>query len=102
MIKEILIDTKPEQTRVAILEDGELAELHVESAERRKLFGNIYRGKIERVLPGMQCAFVDIGTGKNAHLSADDVVSVKNIGSLRIESMVKQDRKLQSRWLKRK
>ena len=95
MIKEILIDTKPEQTRVAILEDGELAELHVESAERRKLFGNIYRGKIERVLPGMQCAFVDIGTGKNSYLSADDVVSVKkNIGSLRIESMVKQGQEI--------
>lgn len=100
MIKEILIDTKPEQTRVAILEDGELVELHIESADNRKHTGNIYRGKIERVLPGMQCAFVDIGGDKNAYLSVDDVIPLKkhiseiNISSVKIENMVKQGQEI--------
>ncbi|HEY8422391.1 MAG TPA: Rne/Rng family ribonuclease [Thermoclostridium sp.] len=100
MIKEILVDTKPGQTRIAILEDGELAELHIETADKTKLIGNIYRGKVERVLPGMQCAFVDIGIGKNAYLSADDVVLRKNHpyekdnGTVKIENMVKQGQEI--------
>jgi ribonuclease G len=73
MIKDILVDIKPDQTRVAILEDGELAEIYMDSPEQKKLFGNIYRGKVERVLPGMQCAFVDIGLDKNAFLYAGDI-----------------------------
>lgn len=95
MVKDILIDKKPELTRIAILEDGELAELHVETADRTGITGNIYRGRVERVLPGMQCAFVDIGTGKNAYLSAEDVISVKKLfygnrpGHAKIESMIK-------------
>lgn len=75
MIKDILVDTRPEQTRVAIIEDGELAELYVDTPEQVKLLGNIYRAKVERVLPGMQCAFVDIGLDKNAFLYADDIAS---------------------------
>lgn len=74
MIKDILVDTKPDQTRVAILEDGELAEIYIETPEQEKLFGNIYRGRVERVLPGMQCAFVDIGLDRNAFLYAGDIV----------------------------
>lgn len=73
MIKEILVDIKPDQTRVAILEDGELAEIYMDSPGQKKLIGNIYRGKVERVLPGMQCAFVDIGLEKNAFLYAGDI-----------------------------
>lgn len=73
MIKDILVDSKPDQTRVAILEDGELAEIYMDSPGQQKLFGNIYRGKVERVLPGMQCAFVDIGLDKNAFLYAGDI-----------------------------
>jgi ribonuclease G len=73
MIKDILVDSKPGQTRVAILEDGELAEIYMDLPEQQKLFGNIYRGKVERVLPGMQCAFVDIGLDKNAFLYAGDI-----------------------------
>ncbi|MBP7175586.1 MAG: Rne/Rng family ribonuclease [Thermoclostridium sp.] len=73
MIKDILVDVKPEQTRVAIMEDGELAEIYMDSPEHKKLIGNIYRGKVERVLPGMQCAFVDIGLDKNAFLYAGDI-----------------------------
>lgn len=100
MVKEILIDTKHSVTRVAILEDGELVELHIESADKRKLTGNIYRGKIERVLPGMQCAFVDIGTDRNAYLSVDDVMLVKyhnlvkEAETIKIENKIKQGQEI--------
>lgn len=79
MIKDILVDSKPDQTRVAILEDGELAEIYMDSPEQLKLFGNIYRGKVERVLPGMQCAFVDIGLDKNAFLYAGDICTAASL-----------------------
>lgn len=98
MIKEILIDTKSDQTRAAFLEDGELVELHIELNEKEKHLGNIYRGKVDRVLPGMQCGFIDIGTGKNAYLSADDVLQVNrndnNRGSLKIENAIRQGQEL--------
>jgi ribonuclease G len=83
MVKDILVDSKPNKTRVAILEDGELAELYIETPESKKLYGNIYRGKVERVLPGMQCAFVDIGMDKNAFLYAGDVLPKKDAKSCR-------------------
>jgi len=95
MVKEILVDTKPELTRIAILEDGELAELHIEPSGKSGVAGNIYRGKVERVLSGMQCAFVDIGMGKNAYLSAEDVITPKKqlyetaLRQPKIESMLK-------------
>ncbi len=95
MVKEVLVDSKPEKTRIAILEDGELAELHIEYPGSTKLAGSIYRGRVDRVLPGMQCAFVDIGAGKNAYLSAEDIVSAKkhllgkDNGHVKIEKLVK-------------
>lgn len=78
MIKEILVDSKPELARAAVLEDGELAELYIERPNQKKLVGSIYRGKVERVLPGMQCAFVDIGLEKNAFLYVGDIFSGDN------------------------
>ncbi|MGI6668885.1 MAG: Rne/Rng family ribonuclease [Acetivibrionales bacterium] len=63
--------------RVALLEDGELAELYIERADSERMAGNIYRGKVTSVLPGMQAAFVDIGYEKNAFLYAGDVVAKK-------------------------
>lgn len=94
MLKEILIDTKAEITRVAVLEDGELAELHVEYSNKASLAGNIYRGKVESVFPGMQCAFVNIGTEKNAYLSTDDTVTAqkqpdKKSRPMKIEGILK-------------
>ena len=81
MIREVLIDIKPSETRAALLEDGELVELHIELNEKEEFHGNIYRGKVERVLSGMQCAFIDIGIDKNAYLSADDVLPISNTNS---------------------
>src|SRR6185436_17230267 len=72
--REILISGSPRETRVAILEDDRLVELLVDHPETRRSVGNIYRGRVEAVLPGIQAAFVDIGLGKSAFLHASDLV----------------------------
>lgn len=77
MNKEIVIDINRLETRVALLEDGELAELFIERKGHERLVGNIYKGIVQNVLPGMQAAFVDIGLPKNAFLYARDVVNQK-------------------------
>jgi ribonuclease G len=74
MKREILINAAPRETRVAILEDGELVELLVDRPEARRMVGDVYLGKVEAVLPGIQAAFVDIGTEKSAFLHASDLV----------------------------
>lgn len=71
---ELLINVTPSETRIAMIERGTLQEIHVEREAKRGLVGNIYKGKISRVLPGMQAAFVDIGLEKAAFLHASDIV----------------------------
>ncbi|WP_133405678.1 ribonuclease G [Parashewanella tropica] len=71
---ELLINVTPSEARVALIEDGSLQEVHIERRTKRGLVGNIYKGKISRVLPGMQAAFVDIGLDKAAFLHASDIV----------------------------
>ena len=73
MSKTILIDSLCGETRLALLEDGALAELYFESKGHEKLTGNIYLGRVETVLPGMNAAFVNIGLEKNAFLYAGDI-----------------------------
>ncbi|MGR4065642.1 MAG: Rne/Rng family ribonuclease [Vulcanimicrobiaceae bacterium] len=83
MSTEILISSDPWENRVAILEDGELAELYIERDER--VIGSIYKGKVHNVLPGMGAAFVDIGLGRNAFLYVDDINKQPlNIGDVEI------------------
>ena len=65
---EILINVTPQETRVAVLQQGVVQELHVERASSRGLVGNIYLGLVSRVLPGMQSAFVQIGLDRAAFL----------------------------------
>ncbi|HEX8726499.1 MAG TPA: Rne/Rng family ribonuclease [Gemmatimonadaceae bacterium] len=74
MKREILINATPRETRVAILEDDQLVELLVDRPEARRMVGDIYYGRVEAVLPGIQAAFVDIGTEKSAFLHASDLV----------------------------
>ncbi len=76
--KEIVVDINPCQTRVAMLENGELAEIYIERVGRERLVGNIYKGCVANVLPGMQAAFVDIGLEKNAFLYAGDILVDKS------------------------
>ncbi len=73
MSEEILINVTPRETRVALLENGVLQEIFIERARRRGLVGNIYKGRVCRVLPGMQAAFVDIGLERAAFLHASDI-----------------------------
>jgi ribonuclease G len=74
--KEIAINTTEYETRVAILEDGVLVELQVERAGSDRMVGDIYKGKISSVLPGMQAAFVDIGLERAAYLHSSDIGKV--------------------------
>jgi ribonuclease G len=71
---EIVINVSPRETRAALLENGVLQELFVERASRRGLTGNLYKGRVSRVLPGMQAAFIDIGLERTAFLHASDIV----------------------------
>lgn len=74
MVKDILIYSKDGRYCIAVLEDNELSELHIENNDGKSIAGSIYRGRVERVLPGMQAAFVDIGLGQNAYLNVNDAV----------------------------
>jgi ribonuclease G len=75
---EILINVTPSEVRAAVLENGILQEVHIERAERRGIIGNVYKGSVSRVLPGMQAAFVDIGTNRTAFLHASDIVRARD------------------------
>ena len=74
MKREILINAAPRETRIAILEDEKLVELLVDRPDNRRMVGDIYLGRVDAVLPGIQAAFVDIGTEKSAFLHASDLV----------------------------
>ncbi|MGH8313216.1 MAG: ribonuclease E/G, partial [Gammaproteobacteria bacterium] len=74
MSEEILINVTPRETRVALLDNGVVQELHIERLQRRGLVGNIYKGRVSRVLPGMQAAFIDAGLERTAFLHAADVL----------------------------
>jgi ribonuclease G len=71
---ELLVNVTPRETRVAVIENGMLQETFIERANSRGLVGNIYKGRVCRVLPGMQAAFVDIGLERAAFLHASDIV----------------------------
>jgi ribonuclease G len=73
MKKEIYINESMGETRIAILEDTQLVEVYVEKQEKQRMVGNIYKGKVENVLPGMQAAFVDIGYDVNAFLPFSEI-----------------------------
>src|SRR5512141_3254950 len=73
MRKSIVINADAHETRIAILEDKDLVELFVERGDRRRSLGDIYKGRVNAVLPGMQAAFVEIGLAKTAFLHATDL-----------------------------
>jgi ribonuclease G len=73
MANELIINARPHETRVALVENGVVVELHIERKTGQELMGNIYRGRVVRVLPGMQAAFVDIGLDRSAFLYVTDV-----------------------------
>ena len=73
MQQDILINWSPQETRVAIVENGAVQELHIERTLERGLVGNVYLGKVSRVLPGMQSAFIEIGLERTAFLHVADM-----------------------------
>ena len=79
MSEEILINVTPQETRVAVVENGVLQEVHIERARARGIVGNIYKGKVTRILPGMQAAFVDVGMDRAAFLHASDIQGRINV-----------------------
>lgn len=83
MTDEILINVTPQETRVSVIEDGVVQELHIERASSCGLVGNIYLGRVSRVLPGMQSAFVDIGLERAAFLHVDDIWEQRQNGEMK-------------------
>jgi ribonuclease G len=75
MNKEMIISSNGHETRVAILEDDQLAELFVEREQNRGVVGNVYKGRVSKVLPGMQSSFVDIGLERDGFLYVSDVIA---------------------------
>ncbi|MBT8490198.1 MAG: S1 RNA-binding domain-containing protein, partial [Deltaproteobacteria bacterium] len=73
MYKKIIVNVAEHETRVALLEDGNIAELFIERGDVSDIAGNIYKGKVQRVLPGMQAAFVDIGLKQAAFIYVRDI-----------------------------
>ena len=73
MGNELVINTTSHETRIALIENGTIAELYIERSKVKGIVGNIYKGRVIRVLPGMQAAFVDIGLEKAAFLYVADV-----------------------------
>jgi ribonuclease G len=78
--EQILINVTPQETRVAVLEQGAVQELHVERTSNRGLVGNIYLGRVGRVLPGMQSAFIEIGLARAAFLHVADIWAANKNG----------------------
>ena len=74
MAEEIFINVSTSETRVAVIEQGLLQEVFLERLERKSTVGNIYKGKVVRILPGMQSAFVDIGEQRTAFMHITDLI----------------------------
>src|SRR5476651_1807306 len=83
MNEEILINVTPQETRVAVMQNGVAQELLVERSASRGRVGNIYKGRVARVLPGMQSAFVEIGLERAAFLHVADIWENRRNGEVR-------------------
>ena len=89
-----MINVSPLETRIALLEDKRLVELTVERAEERSLVGNIYKGRVDSIVPGIQAAFIDIGRERNGFLYVGDIAGAEGTGDFDFED---GDRPQQSR-----
>lgn len=91
---EILLNVTPYETRVAVIENGLLQEVHLERQKQKGIVGNIYYGRVERVLPGMQAAFINVGLEKAGFLHLSDVLPLKeaqtaeNLQNLKVEDWI--------------
>ena len=78
MTKELFVSTTPHETNVGLVEDDLLAEIYLERENEYTLAGSIYKGRVTRVLPGMQSAFVDIGLERDAFLYVSDFMELQD------------------------
>ncbi len=86
MSEEVLINITPQETRIAMVENGVLQEINIERSRSRGMVGNIYRGRVTRVLPGMEAAFIDIGEERAAFLHVSDVELKTDTPDIEVES----------------
>lgn len=91
MKEEILINVTPHESRAAVIENGMLQEIFIERSSSRGLVGNIYRGKVIRVLPGMQAAFIDIGRERSAFLHAAEILPISETELIDEENITQTD-----------
>jgi ribonuclease G len=94
MSEEILINITPMESRVAVVENGVLQEVHVERTQKRGIVGNIYKGKVVRVLPGMQAAFVEIGLARAAFIHAAEISTREGGAVESISALVQEGQSL--------
>src|SRR5689334_23540811 len=98
MNKEMIISSSAHDTRVAILEDDQVVEVFIEREHQRGVVGNIYKGRVSKVLPGMQSSFVDIGLERDAFLYVTEVVNtVEEFEKLAGEDEEDEDRSASAR-----
>lgn len=91
-MKEFVINVDPLETRIALLESQRLAELTIERQESRSIVGNIYKGRVENVVPGMQAAFINIGFEKNGFLYVSDIAGVEGTTDVTLEDGIPRSR----------
>ena len=90
--KEMFINVSAGSTRIAVTEGGSLIELHIERADYQRMVGNIYKGQVQNVIPGMQAAFVDIGQEINAFLPFSEIENLDNLNNLSFDDDDKDSR----------
>jgi ribonuclease G len=90
--RDLLISADVGEQRVAVLEDDQVAEVYLERPERRSIAGNIYKGKVDNVLPGMEAAFVELGLERNGFLYVDEIVvpELEGRGNRKIQDLIKR------------
>jgi ribonuclease G len=84
-MKEYVINVSPLETRIALVDNKRLVELTIERQEERSVVGNIYKGRVDSIVPGIQAAFVDIGVGKNGFLYVSDIAGSEGTGDFDID-----------------
>jgi ribonuclease G len=94
--RELLVSVDVGEQRVAVLEDDRAAEVYLERPERRSIAGNIYKGTVDNVLPGMEAAFIEIGLEKNGFLYVDEIVTpeLEGRGGRKIQDLLKRNQEL--------
>jgi ribonuclease G len=94
--RELLVSVDVGEQRVAVVEDGRPAEVYLERPERRSIAGNVYKGTVDNVLPGMEAAFVEIGLEKNGFLYVDEIVTpeLEGKGGRKIQDLLKRNQEI--------